>query len=118
MPNYVPRNAALRLQNPAMIKRGDFEHFPKYHDWRDSWIPYPRQAEPLSAHTDCVMDSMFTLAIILRDVSGFLFREAKPAYPNFTNVDKLYQRLRQWSQTLAECITEENISLPAVMEMQ
>jgi hypothetical protein len=64
------------------------------------------------------MNGMFDLAIILRDVSDYLFREAKPTCTDLTKVDTFYQRLQQWAENLAECIKPVNIPSPGAIEMQ
>lgn len=93
-----------------------YENLPQIYISTGPWISYPRQAEPVPAHADYVMRAMFDLAIILRDCSDYLFREAKPTYPDLTKIDSYYARLQQWAENNPESI--DRAGVPAFIEMR
>jgi hypothetical protein len=109
-------NGTLSLEKPSNIRSLCYENFPQIYISTGPWIPYPIQAEPLPAHADYVMRAMFDLAIILRDSSDYLFREAKPTCPDLTKIDSYYTRLQLWAENNSGSI--EQAGVPAFMEMR
>ncbi|KAJ5799047.1 uncharacterized protein N7503_006552 [Penicillium pulvis] len=108
-------HATLRLEKPSMIKGLLYENFPQIQFSTGPWIPYPRQADPVPVHSYHVTRAMFDLAVILRDCSNYLFREAKPTCSDLTKIDSLYARLQQWAEDNSESI--DNAEVPAFIEM-
>ncbi|KAJ5982542.1 hypothetical protein N7451_012642 [Penicillium sp. IBT 35674x] len=109
-------HATLRLEKPSMIKGLLYENFPQIHISTGPWIPYPKQADPVPAHSYHVMRAMFDLAVILRDCSDYLFREAKPTCPDLTKIDSFYVRLQQWAEDNSGSIDKAEV--PAFIEMR
>jgi hypothetical protein len=93
-----------------------YENVPEIHISTGPWIPYPRQAEPVPAHADYVMRALFDLAIILRDCSDYLFREAKSTCPDITKIYSYYARLNQWAENNPGSI--DRAEVPAFIEMR
>ena len=110
----------MSLQKSPIIKRPiELERLPQDHDPHDTWSPYPRQAVPKPAHTNCVMDSLFDLMLIVWDVCDYFFGDSKPPLVfNFEKVDDLQKRLQAWAEGLPECICLGRTTAPGIMDMQ
>ena len=93
------------------------EYLVRDHDPQDTWIPYPRQAEPVTAHTNCVMNSNFDLQVISCDITKTFFSGEKSS-DWVEMVDSFYNRLQQWLEHLPDCINQENTSVPGVIDLQ
>ncbi|CAI7654529.1 unnamed protein product [Penicillium pancosmium] len=109
--------ATLSLQKPSIIKRPQLEYFPEYHHPADNWTPYPRQADALLAHTNCVKNGSFDLSVIMWEVSDYLFGDDKPPTPDVTVIEGFYERLRMWTEALPECIDQKSNVTPGVMDL-
>ncbi|KAJ5123268.1 hypothetical protein N7448_009365 [Penicillium atrosanguineum] len=111
------RTATLSLQKPSIVKIPKFEPLPQTHGAEDTWIPYPRQAKSQQAHTNCVITGVFNLAVILWDISNYLFGDEKPLSLDPIEADAFYYRLTKWAEDLPECISLKNTPTPGVMDM-
>ncbi|KAJ5298495.1 uncharacterized protein N7443_006615 [Penicillium atrosanguineum] len=109
--------ATLSLQKPSIVKIPKFEPLPQTHGAEDTWIPYPRQAKSQQAHTNCVITGVFNLAVILWDISNYLFGDEKPLSLDPIEADAFYYRLTKWAEDLPECISLKNTPTPGVMDM-
>ncbi|RJE18421.1 Transcription factor [Aspergillus sclerotialis] len=111
--------ASLSFQKPAMMKKPNLEYRPLDHDPRDTWVPYPKRSDQLLAHTNCVMNSMFDLHVIFRDITKYFFaHDEKPSRSDIgVMVNSFHIRLQRWSQELPECISFGNASVPAIADM-
>lgn len=109
----------MTLQKPAIIKRPtQLQRLPQDHDPNDTWSPYPRQAEPEPAHTNCVLNGVFDLMLIVWDTCDYFFGDDQPEAFDLEKVDALHQRLQNWAESLPECIGLECTTTPGVMDMQ
>ncbi|KAJ5979878.1 hypothetical protein N7481_007176 [Penicillium waksmanii] len=111
------RVATLSLQKPSIIKRPQLEYFPQDHHPADKWTPYPRQADALLAHTNCVKNGTFDLGIIMWEVSDYLFGDEKPASLDATKIEGFYDRLQNWAEGLPKCIDQKSNATPGVMDL-
>ncbi|KAJ5761452.1 hypothetical protein N7533_003491 [Penicillium manginii] len=109
--------ATLSFQKPTIIKRPQLKYSPQDHRPSDDWTPYPRQADPQPAHTNCVKNGLFDLSNILWEVSEYLFGDEKPATPDTTKIDAFYERLQNWAKCLPSCIDKESNATPGVMDI-
>lgn len=112
--------AGLSLQKPSIMKTPtSIKRFARDHDPRDTWVPYPRQSKPIPAHTNCVINSLFDLMLIVRDVANYFFGDEKPLHSNVIKVIyAFYKRLKKWSLNLPQCISLGYASTPGIMDMQ
>ncbi|OQD81602.1 hypothetical protein PENANT_c026G10180 [Penicillium antarcticum] len=111
--------AILSLHQPAAINRPtDLEYFPETHDPRDLWTPYPRQGEPIAAHTNCLKNGLFNQGLIMWEVCDYLFGDEKTARVDPEIINAFHQRFENWAENLPECIKLGYASTPGVMEMQ
>lgn len=103
-----------------MMTKPKLKYLPRDHDPTDTWVPYPAQSEPVQAHTNCVINSLFDLHIILWDIDNYFFAgEEKPPYPDIERmVDSFQIRLEQWSQQLPDCVSLGRVQNPAITHMQ
>jgi hypothetical protein len=110
--------ATLSLQKPSIIKRPQLEYFPEDHHTADKWMPYPRQADALLAHTNCVKNGAYDLGMIMWEVSDYLFGDDKPPTPEATVIEGFYERLQKWTEGLPNCIDQKSNATPSVMDLQ
>ncbi|KAJ5552592.1 hypothetical protein N7494_001970 [Penicillium frequentans] len=69
----------MSLQKHPIIKRPILlERLPRDHDPNDTWSPYPRQAAPQPAHTNCVINGVFDLMLIVWETCDYFFGDDKP----------------------------------------
>ena len=111
----------MSLQKPAVIKKPAVERLSEYHGPNDTWCPYPRQAqaEPILAHTDCVVNGIFDLMLIGWDVCDYFFGDGKPEVFDIERANAFHQKLQIWAENLPACISLGCTSpAPAILDMQ
>ncbi|KAJ5584949.1 uncharacterized protein N7459_004749 [Penicillium hispanicum] len=111
--------ATLSLQKPALMKKPiDLDRFPQNHDPKDMWMPYPKQSEPAPAHTNCGINGLFDLMLIVWDVSNYFFGDQQPPKSDIPGqVSHFHQRMEEWTSNLPECIDFDHAPTPAIMDM-
>lgn len=83
-------------------------------------MPYPVQAEPVQAHTNCLVNALFKLGCITWDLSSFFFgNDDKPPQSDTEKmVVHVYKDLQQWTKEIPECVSLGNVPTPGVLDMQ
>lgn len=113
------RTATLALQKPALMRVPQLNPFPEEHNPLDTWAPFPMQTEPVQAHTNCVANSLFSLQVIVRDISNYFFGDVKLPDPDVgKSIQFLYGRLEEWHDQLPTCVDPDHITTPGIMDMQ
>ncbi|KAJ5805842.1 uncharacterized protein N7503_003444 [Penicillium pulvis] len=108
----------MSLQKHPIIKRPILlERLPRDHDPNDIWSPYPRQAAPQPAHTNCVINGVFDLMLIVWEICDYFFGDNKPEILELEKVNAFHYRLQNWADSLPECIILGCNALPGVMDM-
>lgn len=109
----------MALQKPAIIKRPtQLERLSQDHDLNDTWSSYPRQGEPVPAHTNCVINGTFEMMLIGWEICDYFFGDGKPATFDLEKVNALHHRLQKWAESLPECICLGCTSAPGIIDMQ
>lgn len=102
------------MKRPTSLRR-----LSQSHDVRDTWVPYPRQAEPVPAHTNCLINGLLDLMLIVWDVTNYFFEDELPLRSDVENaVNIFHQRLEQWNSNLPLCMGADTDSTPGIMDMQ
>ncbi|KAI9927032.1 hypothetical protein MW887_003413 [Aspergillus wentii] len=112
--------SSMALQKPAPHKKPQFGPLPEDHDEKDVWEPYPLQMEPVPAHTNCIINAVTNLQVILWDVDNYFFDddEKLPHSEIEPKVDEFYARLEEWTTTVPECIAlGKNTTTPGVVDL-
>lgn len=95
-------------------------YLPETHDPKDTWVPYPVQAEPVQAHSNCLVNALFKLGRITWDLPRFFFSDDDK--PPQSNVEKMvvhiYADLQQWTKEIPKCMSLGNVPTPGVLDMQ
>ncbi|KAJ5986493.1 hypothetical protein N7451_010858 [Penicillium sp. IBT 35674x] len=108
----------MSLHKHPIIKRPILlERLPVDHDPNDIWSPYPRQAAPQPAHTNCVTNGVFDLTLIVWEICDYFFGDNKPEIFDLEKVNAFHRRLQKWADSLPECISLGCNEVPGVMEM-
>lgn len=109
----------MSLHKPPIIKRPiPLEPLPRDHDPNDNWSPYPRLAAPQPAHTNCVINGVFDLMLIVWETCDYLFGDNKPEIFDLEKVNAFHRRLQNWADSLPGCISIGRNAIPGVMDMQ
>ncbi|KAJ5123873.1 uncharacterized protein N7515_007698 [Penicillium bovifimosum] len=110
--------ATLSFQTPSIIKvPKNLNRFPENHDPKDTWIPYPRQAEPVPAHTNCLLNGQLELALVAWEISDYLFGDEKPQIVDLSRIDHFHSLFEKAAANLPECIRLGNTPTPGAMDL-
>ncbi|RAL10959.1 uncharacterized protein BO97DRAFT_444177 [Aspergillus homomorphus CBS 101889] len=103
----------------AMMPKPPASRFPPNHGVSDTWWPYPFRAEPVFAHTNCLINAMLDIQSIEWDFStAHSAQNGMPSPPpTDKTVDSFYHRLNKWAQQLPECIRVGPIPTPGVIDL-
>ena len=114
------RTACIALQRSLPFKKPPPRHLPETHDPKDTWVPYPAQAEPVQAHTNCLVNVLFKLGCITWDLCSLFFsnNDKPPQSDTEKMVVNVYTDLQQWTKELPECVSLGNVPTPGVLDMQ
>lgn len=109
----------MSLQKPPIVKRPtQLERLPQDHNPNDTWSPYPRQAALEPAHTNCVINGVFDLMLIVWDICDYFFGDGEPAAFDLEKVNAFHRRLQNWAESLPKCVSLGCIAPPGVIDMQ
>ncbi|KAH8431703.1 uncharacterized protein LDX57_009358 [Aspergillus melleus] len=89
------------------------------HDPRDVWSPYPRDAEPVPGHHNCVFDRWCDLNCINIGISQ-AFHNVEDRSPDFSVthfVNDTYRQLQGWHANLPECLDADNATVPHILSI-
>ncbi|KAJ6059483.1 hypothetical protein N7444_003122 [Penicillium canescens] len=110
--------AILNLQKGATVNRPTtLKYFPEIHDPDDIWTPYPRQGEPIAAHTNCLKNGLFDQGLIMWEICDYLFGDENNTRVDPEIINTFHQRFESWAEKLPQCIKLGYASTPGVMEM-
>ncbi|KAJ5554782.1 hypothetical protein N7461_003252 [Penicillium sp. DV-2018c] len=110
--------ATLTFQTPSIIKvPKNLGRFPEDHHPTDTWIPYPRQAEPVPAHTNCLLNGQLELALVAWEFSDYLFGDEKPPIVDLERIDRFHDRLEEVMASLPACIRLGKTPTPGAMDL-
>ncbi|KAJ5565590.1 hypothetical protein N7535_007228 [Penicillium sp. DV-2018c] len=110
--------ATLTFQTPSIIKvPKNLGRFPEDHHPTDTWIPYPRQAEPVPAHTNCLLNGQLELALVAWEISDYLFGDEKPPIVDLDRIERFHARLEEVMASLPACIRRGKTPTPGAMDL-
>ena len=83
-------------------------------------MPYPVQAEPVQAHTNCLVNALSKLGCVTWDLCSFFFsnNDKPPQSDTEKMAVDIYTDLQQWTEEIPECVSLRNVPTPGVLDMQ
>ncbi|PLB49138.1 hypothetical protein P170DRAFT_436770 [Aspergillus steynii IBT 23096] len=115
----IAATAAVSLMKHIDVKPPRRPRVAIRHDPHDVWSPYPRQAEPVPGHHNCVFDRWCDLSCICIEISR-AFHDVDDRSPQFSIthvVNDIYRQLQGWYANLPECLHVENATVPHILSI-
>lgn len=102
--------------NPPQRARVPITH----EDPLDTWSPYPRSAQPVRGHHNCVFDRWSDFCCITIGISReFHKKDDPPAKVEMVSiVNDIYRQLQGWYANLPDCLHIEAAEVPHILSLQ
>ncbi|KAL4890685.1 hypothetical protein BDV59DRAFT_183979 [Aspergillus ambiguus] len=90
-----------------------------HEDPRDKWSPYPRDAQPVCGHHNCVFDRWSDFCCITIGISRAFHKKDNPPPKSemVSIVNDIYRQLQGWYANLPECLRIEAAEVPHVLSI-
>ena len=89
-------------------------------DHQDNWVPYPRPAKPIPAHTNCLINQLAEIDEVAWDATDTLYGDGDkmPRADLEEKVDRWRARLLEWSRGVPACMDYTKRPLPGILTLQ